>query len=613
MRHGGVADYLIALAAIAVAALLRLALTPLTGLGAPWVVFFTAIVLVALYVGRGPALLATALGAVVAVVMFVLPAGYSVSQASVQAVLWMVDGLILIHLATLITRGRAETMAAGAALQRSEERLRLATDAAHIGSYDIDVATGTVVCSPELHALLGTQPQQEVRVELMFGAVHTEDAAALRAAYERSLDPAGTGAIEIETRVTRPEDTTRWISWVGQTHFDDRETGRVPVRQVGVGVDITERRLAEIELRQLNQNKDEFLAMLSHELRNPLAAIRTGVAVLEHAATGSDAARRTQGIIERQVTQLTRLTDDLLDATRIARGKLVLKRERLELGELVRRVVDDQRPSVVAHGLVLEDASSAEDLWIDGDAARITQVVHNLLHNAIKFTPRGGRISVALSRDGDAIVLRIRDTGAGMPTSSTAHIFEPFVQLDASYGRSEGGLGLGLALVKGIVEQHGGTVAAASAGLGQGAELTVRLPSASAPDRRAPAGSRAPMAKRRILVIDDNADVADTMHDILELIGHDVRIASDGQSGIAAAIELAPDVVLCDIGLPDIDGYEVARQLRAVPALHDTILVALSGYGRPEDRERAIQAGFSSLVTKPATLDILRTVIGKAA
>ena len=611
MRRG-VIHYLIACAAVAVAATLRLALVPLTGLGAPWVVFFTAVVLVALYLGRGPALLATLLGALTAMVMFVLPSGYSVSQAVVQAVLWTIDGLILIHLATLITRGRAEAEAAGAALQDSEERLRLATEAAHIGSYDIDVATGTIVCSPELHALLGTHPDGQ-RVELIFNAVHAENAAAMRAAYERSLDPAGRGGIELETRIMRPDGTTRWISWVGQTHFDARETGRVPVRQVGVAVDITERRLAESELRQLNQNKDEFLAMLSHELRNPLAAIRTGVSVLEHARTDSDASRRAQGIIERQVTQLTRLTDDLLDATRIARGKLVLKRERLELGELVRRVVDDQRPFVDAHGLVLEHASSAEDLWIEGDSARITQVVHNLLHNAIKFTPTGGRISVAVERDGDAIVIRVRDTGAGLPPEATAHIFEPFFQLGTSHGRSEGGLGLGLALVKGIVEQHGGTVAAASVGPGYGAELTVRLPSASAPERTAPAKSRAPMTPRRVLLIDDNSDVAETMHDVLALIGHDVRIASDGRSGIAAAIEFEPDVVLCDIGLPDIDGYEVARQIRGIPALHDTVLVALSGYGRPEDRERATQAGFARLVTKPATLDVLRSVIGKAA
>jgi two-component system CheB/CheR fusion protein len=607
--------YFAAVAAVATAALVRTALEPLTGIGAPWVTFFTAVVVVVMFFGRGPALVATFLSAIVGVGLFVLPAGYSRANMIYQASLWIIDGVILSHLASLLARRRAQAIASAAALRRSEERLRLATDAAHVGSYDIDVATHTVIGSPELHAVLGT-PSEKRSLPITFETVHPDDVETLRAAFERSLDPAGDARIDIETRIVRSDGSPRWISWVGSTQFDDTRQGRVALRQVGVAVDITARRLAELELRELNENKDAFLAHLSHELRNPLAAIRAAISVLEHVAPNTTAAARARRAIDRQVTQLTRLIDDLLDVTRIARGKLVLRRGHIEIGDLVSRVVEDQRALIDKHGLELalvrEDAGDA--VWVDGDAARLTQVLHNLIHNAIKFTPAGGRITVAFGRQDATVVLRVRDTGSGMPPEEASRIFEPFVQLASSHARGESGLGIGLALVKGIVEQHGGSVVASSAGPGRGTELTVRLPTVAGPEpREATPSPPVPAVGRRVLLIDDHPDILETMRDVLELIGYAVRTASTGREGVAIANELVPDLVLCDIGLPDIDGYEVARQLRRNDALHDTVLVALTGYGQVEDRERARQAGFSRLVTKPATLDVLRSLFASAA
>ena len=604
--------YLVAVLAVACALGLRLLLQPLTGVGAPWVVFFSAVVVAALYGGRGPGICATLLSAPLAAVFFVLPSGHDRAEAVVQSALFTIDGTLLVYLTSLVGRGRKQAEASAVDHARSEERLRLANEAAQIGSYDVDLRTRRSVVSPELDAMLGLQAGASLREHGM-AVVHPDDRSAVRAAYERSLDPTGDGHVRLDSRIVRSDGTIRWLSWVGLTHFADTPTGRLPVRQVGVAVDITERRQAEAELRELNRNKDEFLAMLSHELRNPLAAIRSGVDVVDCAPAGSDAAQRAHRVIDRQVNQLTRLVDDLLDVTRIARGKLELQRARLELGDLVRRMVDDHRALVEGRGIELELQVISEPLWVDGDATRLGQVVGNLLHNAAKFTSHGGHVEVSLGREQDEVVLRVRDTGRGISAEEIPRVFEPFVQLRPTISRADGGLGLGLALVKGTVELHGGSVTAASAGLGQGAEFTIRLPPAATTERTAGAPAPEPAPHRRVLVIEDNHDVAETLQDVLLLMGHDVRVAFDGPSGIEAAVKFHPDVVLCDIGLPGMDGYEVARRLRADDTLRGVLLVALSGYGQPEDRKRAAEAGFARHVAKPPTVEVLRSALTGAA
>jgi two-component system CheB/CheR fusion protein len=325
-------------------------------------------------------------------------------------------------------------------------------------------------------------------------------------------------------------------------------------------------------------------------------------------------AARAKVVIERQVTLLTRLVDDLLDVTRIARGKIDLHRDRFELSELVRRTLDDHRPSFEASGIHIESRLEQGAFWIDADAARVVQVLSNLLGNAEKFTPRDGMVVVSLERAGDRrVALRVRDTGAGIEPETLPHVFESFVQAPQTMGRARGGLGLGLAMVKGLAELHGGSVSVASQGRDRGTEVTVLLPTALAPlpvpvpDREAV--NRRP---RRVLVIDDNVDNAETMQEVLGLDGHDVRIAYDGPTGVDLARAFHPEIVVCDIGLPGMDGYAVARAFRADAALKDVPLVAVSGYTRPDDLKLAAAAGFDRHLAKPVSIEVLERVISEA-
>jgi two-component system CheB/CheR fusion protein len=386
------------------------------------------------------------------------------------------------------------------------------------------------------------------------------------------------------------------------------------LRWIVVQEDITERRRAAQALRDADIRKNEFLAALSHELRNPLTPIRNGLMLLDLAAPDSKQFRRARAVLDRQVAHLVRLVDDLLDVTRITRGKIDLHREQVELGDLARRTVDDHEAGFEAHGIALELKLPAEPLWLVADATRLVQVVGNLLANAMKFTPRGGRVAVTLSRDRGAAVLRVHDSGVGIDAGVLPQLFVPFMQGRQPLDRTAGGLGLGLAIVKGLVELHGGSVAAASEGPGQGAELTVRLPlSAETPEHVAPDVEPRTGGGRRVLVIEDNVDAADTLRDLLELKGHEVRVAHDGPGGIAAARAFHPEVVLCDLGLPGMSGYEVARALRVEHDVTGALLVALSGYALPENRQWSSEAGFTHHIAKPATLEELEQVIGAAS
>ena len=377
--------------------------------------------------------------------------------------------------------------------------------------------------------------------------------------------------------------------------------------------DITERRRVEEELRAADRAKTEFLGVLSHELRNPLAPIRNGLYLLEHAEAGGAHARGAMEVIRRQTDHLTRLIEDLLDLTRISRGKIALRRSRFDLREVVRRTADDLA-SVFAHaGVTLQVAEGDAPAWLDADATRVAQVLGNLLQNAVKFTPAGGRVSVTLAVAAPWAELRVRDTGVGIEPGAVARMFEPFVQGEQGLARTRGGLGLGLPLVRGLTELHGGSVEARSEGPGRGAEFLVRFPLGAAAQREISEPGRAPGGPRRVLVIEDNVDAGFTLAEVLALEGHEVRVARDGASGIALARELGPDVVLCDIGLPDLDGYEVARTLRRDDALKGARLVALTGYAQPDDQRRARDAGFDAHLGKPPDLERLFAVVGGRA
>jgi PAS domain S-box-containing protein len=377
--------------------------------------------------------------------------------------------------------------------------------------------------------------------------------------------------------------------------------------------DITERKRAEDDLRAADRRKTEFLGVLSHELRNPLAPIRNSIYLLEHAAAGSEQAAHARQVIRRQTEHLSRLIDDLLDVTRISRGKIRLQRGRVDLCDVVRRATDDLH-SLFAHaGVDLCVDHVFGPVWIEGDHVRIAQVLGNLLQNAVKFTPSGGTVTVTLVANGARAELGVRDTGVGMEPQAVERMFEPFVQAEMTLARTKGGLGLGLPLVKALVELHGGTVEARSDGPGKGSEFIVRLPLAETgaevrPEQRVAAEAR----PREILIIEDNLDAGETLAEVLELEGHRVRVARDGRSGLELAHERHPDVVLCDIGLPDLDGYEVARALRRDEDLRATRLVALSGYAQLEDQKLARDAGFDVHIAKPPDLDELMNVLANA-
>jgi signal transduction histidine kinase/DNA-binding response OmpR family regulator len=378
--------------------------------------------------------------------------------------------------------------------------------------------------------------------------------------------------------------------------------------------DVTDQDRAEQALRESDERKDHFLAMLAHELRNPLAPIVNGVYILERTAPG-DQARRALGVIDRQVHHLSRLVDDLLDVTRITRGKINLRLERIDVSALVRHAAEDQRSVFADRGVELEVAVGATPLQVSADPTRIAQVIGNLLHNAVKFTPRGGRVSLSAEGAGEGFAaIRVRDTGEGIAPATLGRIFEPFVQGDRALDRKHGGLGLGLALVKGLAELHGGAATAHSEGAGKGAEFVITLPLCRAAERSPGSGAPAlTVPAHRILLIEDNVDGAESLKEALEMNGHVVEIAHSGPEGLEKARASHPDVVLCDIGLPVMDGFEVAMAMRADPALGSIAIIALSGYAAPADLERAAGAGFDRHLAKPVDWAELERVMSEVA
>jgi PAS domain S-box-containing protein len=376
--------------------------------------------------------------------------------------------------------------------------------------------------------------------------------------------------------------------------------------------DVTARKASEEALREADRRKSDFLAVLSHELRNPLMPIRNGLFLLDHAEPGSERARRAREIIERQITHITRLIEDLLDITRIDRGKIQLQLERIELEALVSRTIDDHRASYEASGIALATDFAAGSSWVDADPTRMNQVISNVLGNAEKFTPRGGSVGVSIRRRDAVVTVRVRDSGAGIPAELIDKVFEPFAQAPQTVERSRGGLGLGLAMVKGLVELHGGRVSITSEGVGHGSEIAVTLPLAASPVEIVPAAVRPLQPSRRILVIEDLADAAASLEQALTIEGHEVRVAADGPTGLALARAFHPEVLICDIGLPGMNGYEVAVAVRSDTSLRTTYLVALSGYAQPDDIQRAIAAGFDRHLAKPVDMAMLGRVLADA-
>jgi signal transduction histidine kinase len=415
------------------------------------------------------------------------------------------------------------------------------------------------------------------------------------------------------------------LSVQGQIHGVVVLGTRVPQQEVSpLAIDLAHRASVVLEnvilmerIREADRRKDEFLGMLAHELRNPLAPIINCLQLQKMIDPADPRMGSIRETMDRQARHMGRLIDDLLDATRLAHGKILLRKERCDLNMVVRQTVEDYRNVIDSSGLQLEIDLPAETVWVDGDPTRLVQAIGNLLHNAHKFSNPGGTVKVRLDLDAEGAAARVvvADTGIGIERSMLSHVFDVFRQAEQGLDRSRGGLGLGLALVKGLTQLHGGEVQAFSAGLGEGAEFVIRLPVAdyAGATPSLGAGLASGGEKHRILVIEDNRDAADSIRMLLQHDGHDVSIAYTAQQGLERARDYRPDVIFCDIGLPVIDGYQVIENIRQDAALKDTFVVALTGYGREEDQKRAMDAGFDLHLTKPIDYETLLKALREAA
>ncbi|MBS3954256.1 MAG: PAS domain S-box protein [Methylomicrobium sp.] len=411
-----------------------------------------------------------------------------------------------------------------------------------------------------------------------------------------------------EVNVTHADGSLHWYNTFKIPLVEEDACNKLLI----VATDITDRKRAEEALLIADRRKDEFLAMLAHELRNPLAPIRNAVEFLKLQQSTDPKQAWGLNIISRQVSHIARLLDDLLDVARILHGKITLKSERFELAEIVNAAIETSRPLIEQSGQVLIVSNIITPQWVEGDRVRLAQVLSNLLNNATKYTGEGGKIMLSVSREGSNAVIEVKDTGIGIPSGTLPHIFDLFIQADDSLAHSQGGLGIGLTLVRRLTEMHGGSVSAASPGIGKGSTFVVKLPSLpleASPLESATPLSVLPMPKFRILIVDDYADVTESLTMLLEIYGHELKSADCGVKAIECARVFSPQVVLIDIGLPDMNGYEVAKRLRLLPATQDALLIALSGYGMAVGGELSQSSEFNHYLLKPLELEKLLTIL----
>ena len=419
-------------------------------------------------------------------------------------------------------------------------------------------------------------------------------------AVARSMDQFGNVAV-----IERPMRITSIVSAA-------RAAFRARQRQYQIREHIEERKRTEQALRDADRRKNDFLAMLAHELRNPLAPIRNSLEIVRMTSAPGSAAARVGPIMERQVNHMVRLVDDLLEIARITRGKIVLRKESLDLTAVARGAIETSRPLIDMKRHRLTADIPDDPVIVEGDFVRLTQVIANLLNNAAKYTDSGGAIRLTLRRDGDSALVSVTDSGLGIATDMLERIFEPFIQIGRESTNAQGGLGIGLTLAKTLIEMHGGTIAARSAGAGTGSEFVVRMPLGDANRaRQAPARADGPVALKaqRILVVEDNHDAADSLGMLLKLLDAEVQIVGDGPSALEAFITHRPSVVLLDIGLPGMSGYEVARRIRLLADVQSVTIIALTGWGQEDDRRRSQDAGFDFHLTKPPNIHELENLL----
>jgi PAS domain S-box-containing protein len=505
-----------------------------------------------------------------------------------------------------------ERKRAEAALRERDERLQLAVAIAHMGTFELDLATDAVVVNEPGRDIFGWADTHTTfsQVQMQF---HPDDRDEVMRQVEAALDPAGPGVFEVEQRIIRANGAVRWLRVRGRAMFDGEGEARRAVLCIGAYLDVTDQKEAEEQLRDADRKKDDFIALLAHELRNPLAPIRNGLNVLRLAGADGEAIRETREIMERQIAHMVRLIDDLLDVSRINRNKMELRLSRVTLTEAVGAALETARPSIDAGGHELSVSIPEVPIYLEADLMRLAQVFSNLLTNSAKYTRHGGKIWLTAEWRGGEVAVSVKDNGIGIPARSLANIFDMFSQVDRGIERATGGLGIGLALVKGLVEMHGGKVAASSGGEGRGSAFTVTLPVVPDPSAPAPTprSNGQPLVRRRILVVDDSRDGASTLARMLRLMGNEVRTASDGLQGVELAREFLPEVVLMDVGMPLLNGLDATRRIRGEEWGKNITIIALTGWGQESDKERSREAGCDGHLVKPVDIDDLEKLLSR--
>lgn len=492
---------------------------------------------------------------------------------------------------------------ASARAQESQTLLEFTLDAADLGRWQADLVSGSIESSTRFEQILGFVPGSRIWTETSFLAqIHPDDQAVVVQAIANGC--------EFECRIVRPDQATRWL-WgksINYCAIDGQQ------RRCGLIKDITDRKEVEFSLREIDRRKDEFLATLAHELRNPLAPLRNGLQIMKLSSDDAEVVAQTREMMERQLEHMVRLVNDLLDVSRFSRGKLTLQKKRIDTATVIESAVETSRPLIDIAGHELIVKKPAQALCIDGDMTRLSQIISNLLDNASKYTPNGGRIEVGARNENGFALIWVKDNGAGIERAMLPKVFEAFAQNTPSIERLQGGLGIGLSIVKRLVEMHGGSVEVHSAGRGKGSEFLLRLPLAEVTVDAAIASAQhsaesTAAAAMRILIVDDNLDSAMSLAAILELEGHEITTAHDGLSAVKAAMKFRPNVIFLDIGLPELNGYEVCKRIRQQAHGADVVIAALTGWGQQQDQDRCKAAGFDRHLVKPVEIRAIEQLL----
>jgi len=504
---------------------------------------------------------------------------------------------------------RSERREAEEALRQSELRLQLIVNGSGVAIWDADLITGKTFWNRRTFELYGFEPTSDgsVTFDMWRACLHPEDEQRVRQAFERAIREKT--HLSVEHRIRRKDGIVLWLSAFGRYYYDD--DGK-PIRFAGMNLDITERKRAQEELKAADERKDQFLAVLAHELRNPLAPLRDSLRLFERTPITDPTLSAARRIMQRQTAQMVRLIDDLLDVSRISRNRLELRKEHTTIGEALESAIETCRPAINARGHRLSVQMTPAPLHVYGDRIRLAQIFVNLLSNSTKYMNPGGEIRIAASdADGQAIVT-IADNGLGIAAEDLSRVFEMFTQVGPEPGHRVGGLGIGLALVSQLVQLHGGTVTAESRGPGEGSTFTVRLPLTkplmAVSGETAPAEGRAG-DRRKVLVTDDNEDAATALAMLLTAMGNEVQIAHDGQEALNIAERFQPDLILMDVGMPRLDGLEATRRLRETDWGRRAAIVALTGWGQEADKRRSHEAGADDHLVKPVDPEALERVL----